>query len=224
LVNTSGTLGSLVFDPASQTLRYVADHDSFDALAPGQTAVDRFAYTVTDENGLTSTATVEVTVTGVADGVQRSGRNGDDTLNGTAGEDKLTGNNGDDVLFGLEGHDRLDGGNGADKLFGGNGQDILAGGSGDDLLSGGLGADVFVFGRNGGADMVIDFDTLLDAISLHDGIAVKGHTTGDFNGDGVTDLSIAFTGAGGSVTLLGVGDFSAIKIGGPELVTDHPII
>ncbi|WP_163484962.1 Ig-like domain-containing protein, partial [Escherichia coli] len=67
--NTTGTLGHVVFDPAHQTLQYVADADAFDALAPGATATDSFTYTVTDAGGLTSTATVTVTVTGIADGV-----------------------------------------------------------------------------------------------------------------------------------------------------------
>jgi hypothetical protein len=44
------------------------------------------------------------------------------------------------------------------------------------------------------------------------------------NGDGIADLTIAFSNGGGSVTLLGVSDFSAVKIGGPELISDHPII
>ncbi|NWP75157.1 hypothetical protein GY972_24060, partial [Escherichia coli] len=44
-VNTTGTLGHVVFDPAHQTLQYVADADAFDALAPGATATDSFTYT-----------------------------------------------------------------------------------------------------------------------------------------------------------------------------------
>ncbi|HYE28451.1 MAG TPA: cadherin domain-containing protein, partial [Allosphingosinicella sp.] len=106
-VDGTGTLGSLMFDSSTQTLRYVADHDAFDALAPGQTMVDTFTYTVTDGNGLTSTATVSVTVTGIADGVSLSGGNGQDNLTGTGGEDSLNGGNGNDVLSGLGGHDLL---------------------------------------------------------------------------------------------------------------------
>lgn len=37
-IDTTGTLGSVLFDPATQSLRYVADADAFDALAPGATA------------------------------------------------------------------------------------------------------------------------------------------------------------------------------------------
>ncbi len=83
-VDTSDTLGSVIFDAATQTLKYVADHDAFDALATGASQVDRFTYTVSDGNGLTSTASVAVTVTGIADGVVRTGSIFSDTLTGTA--------------------------------------------------------------------------------------------------------------------------------------------
>jgi VCBS repeat-containing protein len=227
-VDGTGTLGSLVFDPGSQSLRYVADHDAFDALAPGQTAVDTFTYTVTDEGGLTSTATVSVTVTGVADGVAQNGGNGNDSLTGTAGEDQLNGGNGNDVLSGLGGHDLLNGGNGADTLhggsgndiligengndllFGGDGRDVLAGGNGNDALNGGAGADIFQFGKGGGSDTVSDFEVGVDRLALEDGISVAGSQTGDVNGDGVLDTTVVFTNGGGSAVLLGVSDFSLV--------------
>jgi uncharacterized protein len=227
-VNGTGTLGSLVFDPGSQTLRYVADHDAFDALAPGQTAVDTFTYTVTDSGGLTSTATVSVTVTGVADGAGQSGGNGNDSIVGTPGEDVLNGGNGNDVLSGLGGHDLLNGGNGADMLhggtgndiligengndllFGGDGRDVLAGGNGNDLLEGGAGADIFQFGKGGGRDTVSDFEVGVDRLALEAGIGVAGSQTSDVNGDGVLDTTVAFTNGGGSAVLLGVSDFSLV--------------
>ncbi|MFL9842786.1 Ig-like domain-containing protein, partial [Sphingomonas sp. ST-64] len=99
-VDTTGTLGHLIFDPTHQTLQYVADADAFDALANGAVAVDTFSYTVTDGNGLTSTATVSVDVTGIADGITRTGSIFADTLNGTAGEDRLSGRLGNDTLNG----------------------------------------------------------------------------------------------------------------------------
>lgn len=211
-VDSAGTLGTVIFHAATQTLRYVADHDAFDALPPGETFVDRFTYTLTDQHGLTSTATVEVTVTGLADGIRIEAANGGGTASGTGGEDFLFGGNGADAIYGLDGHDLLAGGNGSDRLFGGAGNDLLAGGNGKDMLSGGEGADQFLFGRGGGADTVIDFDVLLDSIALEDGVQVAGHRSGDFNGDGVQDLSIAFTRGGGSVTLLGVSDFGSVNI------------
>ncbi|WP_324805717.1 Ig-like domain-containing protein [Sphingomonas sp. LY29] len=211
-VNVGGTLGSLLFDPATQTLRYVADGDSFDALAPGATAIDSFTYTVTDAGGLSRTATVNVTVTGVADGVTRSGGNGADRINGTTGEDRLFGENGNDQLIGLDGHDRLDGGRGDDRLDGGIGNDLLIGGQGSDTLIGGAGLDTFLFGKSSGEDVIRDFDTSADQLSFADGIGIRSSRTVDANGDGIADLSISLTG-GGSVTLLGVSSLPGVKVG-----------
>ncbi|MEA3064850.1 MAG: uncharacterized protein QOJ27_1296 [Sphingomonadales bacterium] len=211
-VDGTGTLGSLVFDASTQTLRYVADNDAFDALAPGQTAVDHFAYTVTDGHGLTSTANVSVTVTGIADGISLAGGNGNDSLVGTGGEDRLDGGNGSDVLSGLGGHDVLIGGNGTDTLNGGSGNDVLAGGNGNDVLIGGTGADIFRFGRGGGSDTILDFDTHADQLQLEPGIGVAGSSVSDVNHDGIADLTIAFSNGGGSVVLLGVSDFSAVDV------------
>nr|WP_280740575.1 Calx-beta domain-containing protein [Sphingomonas kaistensis] len=210
-VSGIGTLGSLVFDAATQSLRYVADNDAFDALAPGATATDRFTYTVTDSGGLTSTATVAVTVTGIADGIILNGGNGDDVVNGTGGEDRLSGGNGMDRLFGLDGHDRLEGGNGNDQLFGGRGNDLLIGGQGDDLLEGGAGRDSFVVAARGGNDVIRDFDIANDSL-LFDGTAIRSSQVGDTNGDGIADLRINLT-AGGSVTLLGLSSLSGVKTG-----------
>jgi VCBS repeat-containing protein len=215
-VDGTGTLGSLVFDAGTQTLRYVADNDAFDALAPGQTAVDTFTYTVTDSGGLTSTATVSVTVTGIADGVALNGGNGSDSLVGTGGEDRLDGGNGNDVLSGLDGHDLLFGGNGTDALYGGSGNDVLAGGNGNDLLSGGSGSDTFRFARGGGSDTILDFDTNADQLFLESGIGIAGSKVSDVNGDGIADLTIAFSNGGGSVVLLGVSDFGAVDDAGAQ--------
>lgn len=210
-VSGAGTLGSLVFDAATQSLRYVADGDAFDALAPGATAIDRFTYTVTDKGGLTSTATVAVTVTGLADGITLNAGNGDDLVNGTGGEDRLSGGNGADRLFGLDGHDRLDGENGNDQLFGGRGNDLLIGGQGDDQLEGGAGRDAFVLVARGGNDVIRDFDVANDTL-LFDGTAIRSSQVGDTNGDGVADLRINLT-AGGSVTLLGLSSLAGVKTG-----------
>ncbi|HVJ02623.1 MAG TPA: Calx-beta domain-containing protein [Sphingomonas sp.] len=237
-VDSTGTLGSLAFDSANHVLRYVADADAFDALAPGATQVDRFTYAVTDQNGLTSTATVDVAVTGVADGVTRTGTVRADTLTGTAGEDSLSGGIGNDVLNGLGGHDllnggigndTLDGGDGNDVLFGdlgndtlrgGNGNDIVFGGQGNDTQWGGAGADTFHFGRVDGNDTVADFDTALDRIVLDDGIAITRTRVQDVNRDGVLDLTLTMS-PGTSVTLLGVHDATLVKFAAPDYYSDH---
>jgi VCBS repeat-containing protein len=227
-VDTSATQGHVQFDPVARTLVYVADADAFDALAPGQTATDSFTYTVTDTGGLTSTTTVTLTVTGIADGIVVNGGNGNDNVVGTGGEDLLSGGNGNDVVSGLGGHDGLSGGNGNDTLYGGagndflygdngndvldggTGRDVLAGGNGNDTLTGGADADLFVVGKGGGNDIVTDFSASLDQIFLDDGVSVKSWKAADVNGDGMTDLSIAFSNGGGSLVLLGVSDFSSV--------------
>jgi VCBS repeat-containing protein len=63
-VDTTGTLGRVAFDADSRSLTYYADTDALDDLAPGQTVVDHFTYTMVDGMGATSQASVSVTVTG----------------------------------------------------------------------------------------------------------------------------------------------------------------
>ncbi|MDT8758635.1 lamin tail domain-containing protein [Sphingomonas psychrotolerans] len=237
-VDTSGTLGSVIFDAATQTLKYVADNDAFDMLAPGATQIDHFTYTITDANGLTSSATVDVTVTGIADGVTRTGTYGADVINGTAGEDRLWGGGlGNDTINGLGGHDlisgglandKLDGGDGNDVLFGnmgddslwgGNGKDVLVGGYGNDKLWGGAGADSFHFGATFGDDTIYDFNAAEDRIVLDDGVKVTRTRVQDVNGDGAKDLVLTLS--TGSVTLLGVSDASLVKYGAQDYYSTH---
>lgn len=237
-IDTTHTLGSVMFDPATQTLRYVADNNAFDALAPGATMTDRFSYTVTDGNGLTSTATVEVTVTGIADGVTKAAPLFGGTVNGTAGEDILFGLLGDATLNGLGGHDlliggigrdKLNGGEGYDALFGdlgndilsgGDGNDVLFGGLGNDSLSGGTGSDTFHFGRYEGSDTITDFDTAVDRLILDDGIVLLRTSVQDVNRDGAVDLTLTFS-QGTSVTLLGVNNPAAVKYAAPDYFSNH---
>ena len=209
---------------------WTADDDSFDALAPGATATDSFTYTVTDAAGLTSSATVSITVTGIADGVSTNGTVRADTLTGTAGEDDLDGFIGNDRLEGLGGHDALGGGIGNDSLFGGTGKDSLDGGLGNDLLdggadddrlsgqfgndavTGGAGRDQFLFGHFGGNDVVTDFNAAEDSLLLAFGLDISRTRVGDYNRDGVQDLQISFGLTGGTATLYGVTDIGAVRI------------
>lgn len=226
-VDTAGTLGTVVFDAASQTLRYVADADAFDGLADGTTATDRFTYTVRDAGGLKSTATATVTITGVADAQVRVGSIFRDTLTGGAGEDTLYGLLGNDTLSGLDGRDTLwgglgndllDGGRGSDRLAGGLGNDTLSGGDGDDYLAGGLGRDLltggegndrFAFGILSGSDTISDYEVGADVIRLETGASVWRHEIRDFDRDGQLDLKLVFA-LGGDVTLLGIDDINAV--------------
>ncbi|WP_118857540.1 Calx-beta domain-containing protein [Sphingomonas mesophila] len=210
-VDTAGTLGSLLFDPGTQSLRYVASHDSFDFLAPGATVTDTFRYTVTDAGGLSSIATVTVTVTGIDDGVTIRAGNGNNAVDGGPGEDKLYGENGNDTLNGGAGHDLLDGGRGTDTLNGGIGNDVLIGGQGNDVLTGGAGFDTFVFGKSGGNDVILDYDKLRDTVRLDDGQSVKSSRSADLNGDGLADLYVELTG-GGSISLIGIASLGDVKV------------
>lgn len=210
-VDIGGTLGSVIFDAATQSLRYVADDDSFDGLAVGATATDSFTYTIRDADGLTSTATITVTVTGIADGVRVTAGNGNDVVTGLGGEDRLYGENGNDTLNGGAGHDLLDGGRGNDILNGQIGNDFLVGGRGDDRLTGGDGRDTFVFGANSGHDIVTDFATASDTIRLSDGVTIFGTSSSDYNGDGIADLRLTFN-DGGTATLLGLSSLTGVTI------------
>ncbi|MEH1863566.1 MAG: SdiA-regulated domain-containing protein [Nostoc sp.] len=64
-VNTTGTKGTVTFNPTTQNLTYTAS--SFNSLSQGQTATDSFSYAIADSQGLQSTAIVNVSVTGVND-------------------------------------------------------------------------------------------------------------------------------------------------------------
>lgn len=97
---------------------------------------------------------------------QLDGREGRDHLIGGAGSDVVIGGAGGDILKGEKGDDVLEGGAGRDRLKGGAGDDVLEGGAGRDKLVGGAGADAFVFGPNGGRDIVTDFEAGVDVIDL----------------------------------------------------------
>lgn len=193
-IDTVGTLGSIAFDPTTQTLRYSADSDIFDVLAPGSKFVDHFTYTITDGHGMVSTAMVSVTVTAIADGVTRIGTIYADTITGTAGEDTLYGNAGNDTLYGMGGHDLIDGGLGNDTIYGGDGHDVLSGNNGDDTLYGDAGNDRIYGGAGNdklfggdGRDILLGGagnDTLTGgagADSFHFGRSEGSDTITDFN-------------------------------------------
>jgi uncharacterized protein YkwD len=119
------------------------------------------------------------------------------------GNDELYGGNGNDLIYGNGGQDLLVGAAGNDQLFGGTGDDRLDGGTGDDILNGGSGSDEFVFGTNGGFDVINDFDASLDKLVLDDAMWVGNLSAAeviDFYGNqaangyefdfGSTDISI----------------------------------
>jgi serralysin len=67
---------------------------------------------------------------------------------------------------GGSGSDVITGNAGINRLFGRGGDDTLIGGAGADRLTGDGGADTFVFSAGSGKDIVTDFDSVLDVLSL----------------------------------------------------------
>jgi Ca2+-binding RTX toxin-like protein len=100
---------------------------------------------------------------------------------GSSNDDWLVANDAGVVFEGGAGHDLLVGGAGFDALIGGTGNDTLDGGLGFDVLTGGAGADYFIFHRNGGPDVVMDFQQGVDKISLS---GFSFHNIGAFGIDG----------------------------------------
>ncbi len=113
IVNTGsqiGQYGTLNVD-ANGNYTYQL-HAGAEPLNTGETVIDSFSYTVTDQYGATATSALSVTVAGSDDGIV--GTEGDDVLIGTANIDRIFGLGGNDTLAGLQGADTLDGGNGFD--------------------------------------------------------------------------------------------------------------
>jgi VCBS repeat-containing protein len=164
----------------------------------GETIEDTFTYTLFDGNGGTSTGTVSITVTGVADTVLIIGTDGDDIRVGTDADERILGLGGNDLLAGQ------------------GGDDVLEGGPGIDTLLGGPGADIFVLDAEGGDavfDLVkadgdkLDIREVLQSASGYDGSnAFSGGFLAFETDPSGTSTLVQFdadgsSGAGGSVTL-----------------------
>ncbi len=154
-------------------------------------AADEFEYTVSD-GSTTTKGSVDVSIDGyskpkseyddwhvgkssaewLAVGVVGNNKvfagNGNDDVVGSSSAkgDILSGGGGRDWLWGLGGDDILLGNQGQDRLFGGSGSDSLFGGTDNDRLMGGAGADRFVFEKNSGADVIVDFNPNQDQIVI----------------------------------------------------------
>jgi Ca2+-binding RTX toxin-like protein len=97
-----------------------------------------------------------------------TGNNLDNIITGNSNNNSLNGLSGNDTIDGADGNDTLIGGMGNDSLIGGTGNDILTGGMGNDILTGGMGSDTFAFlTRNEGIDIINDFNSLEDRISVY---------------------------------------------------------
>ncbi len=158
-------LGSTISQDDNGTPNDLTDDQLVYTPEFGFVGTDSFTYTISDGNGGTATATVDVVVEPIQDmtlfGTPLDdtlvanigddtlfGLTGEDILNGKAGDDFADGGADDDQLQGEAGNDTLLGNSGNDFLDGGEDDDILNGDTGDDILLGGLGNDIL----NGGAD------------------------------------------------------------------------
>jgi len=172
LSGTKSALGASISLENGQ-VRYVADADSFDQLAAGQSVVDSFTYTASDgHGGFTAPITVSVTVGEAGDNRSLSGGlwqansftdapGKDTTYTGGLLKDVIDGGDGADTLRGLAGYDTLTGGAGAD---------FLDGGLDGDYQRGGAGADRIVYDA---ADYVIDGGADRDTLILNVGATVN---------------------------------------------------
>jgi VCBS repeat-containing protein len=212
-------------------VRYIADADSFDLLAAGQSVTDTFSYSADDgHGGRSAPVTVTVTVREGGDNQVVAGSNKATTFVDTNGHDTTyNAGNGGDTVFGGDGADTLNGGNagdmlnggsGIDHLDGGNGVDILVGGAGNDFLTGGNGADTFVITVDSGRDTITDFRAGLDHIVV--GYAGNG-SVADLN----AWLKGAHAGAGFSFADIdqdGNGQADAVAITGGSLGANSVVL
>ena len=164
-VSDRQTKGEVSFDGASISYD---PKGQFNTLDEGETATDRFTYTISD-GSKTDTATVLLTINGVGDVTPPPGmglhirgtrkpdllRGGpkDDKIFGLGANDRINGKDGNDLLAGGHGDDFVIGAKGDDRLFGYNGDDTLKGGSGNDKLYGGRKNDLLL--GQGGDDNLI---------------------------------------------------------------------
>lgn len=119
---------------------------------------------------------------------------GEDTLS-----DSLSSLDGDDKLYGLGGNDILSGGGGADELYGGEGSDRLQGGTGNDRLYGDRGNDLYQFERDGGQDVIDDFDPDANTDVLQFGAGISADQLW-FSKKGY-DLEVSVIGTADKVTI-----------------------
>jgi VCBS repeat-containing protein len=151
-VNLDGLQGSVAIAADGSSVIYTVGA-AFQLLLSGQSAIDRFSYTVQDSAGAQSTASVSVNIIGANEPVAivTPPAPGPGAIVGGANDDVLNGTSGADVIYGQAGDDQINAGDGADAIFGGIDDDDISGGAGNDTINGGSGRDD-MFG-NAGADI-----------------------------------------------------------------------
>jgi len=176
--------GSLSFN-ADGTYTYTPDADFYGS--------DSFTYQVSDGQGGTDTATVNLDISDVVEEVNfdDQGMSSNDKLSGESSGKGKNAVHEDDTLFGGEGNDKLDGKGANDELYGGSGDDQVKGGDGDDLLYGGDGDDTM----EGGSDSDMLFGNDGNDVMYGDG-KKGGKDAGDDTLDGGTGDDTIYGGSG----------------------------
>jgi ELWxxDGT repeat protein len=203
-------------DQGSVAIDSVSGNPVYTPPAAPWTGLTSFTYTVDDGNGGSATATVNVTVNGIAN-----------VINGTAAANVLTGTAGNDRINGLAGNDTLNGAGGDDVLDGGIGTDKAAGGPGNDTYVVDRAADVTTEVAGGGTDLVLSNVTY----TLRSNTDVENLTLtglGDINGSGNSLANVITGNDGNNVlfgnvgadTLLGNGGNDVFRGGGPDFDGD----
>lgn len=176
--NETTTIGLSGSDPEGQRIGFsisrMPEHGSVPAFLTGPSVAytpvtgffgdDYFEYRVTDSDGLSAIARVDVRVTAPVGQLSCEGKPativvapGTAVVYGTNGDDVIVGTGGAEHIFGLGGNDTICGNGGADTLYGGNGNDtIVLSGNGGVVYGGddgdrikALGADTWIYGGNG---------------------------------------------------------------------------
>ena len=155
-----------------------------------------FTYTIADDKGLESTATVNLTIENNASEAN--------ITNGTAAADSLIDTGGDDVINGLAGND---------KIAATDGNDTIVGGAGNDIMQGGAGADTFTWTLADTTATGIEIDTLYadgnDKLNMKDLLVGEANTANALdnylhfsfeNGDTVVSVSTKGTFADNNAT------------------------
>ena len=111
---TPGTLGSVVL--SNGILVYEASGAALQDIAPNGSATDQFLYTITDQNGVSSSGTVELTITNPA--VDINGPQwGGGTITGTSGAAIITASNSNNVITTGGGNDVVNAGQGQATVY-----------------------------------------------------------------------------------------------------------
>ncbi|PVV24906.1 MAG: hypothetical protein B6D78_00935 [gamma proteobacterium symbiont of Ctena orbiculata] len=146
--DTSSPYGVLTVDPHGN-YSFQLNRETKDGLDPGETINETFSYSITDEDGDVSSATLTITIGGYQ---SIDGSPVADILSGGAVNEYIAGYEGNDTLIGNGGDDVLDGGAGSDQSSGGSGNDTLIFDPADTLLSGDAGFDTLIAPDNDDLD------------------------------------------------------------------------